>query len=295
MKTSLLSFALLVAQVAGQCSVCPGGSSSISDIRAQLVKDGPTCGEIDDKVKAMGTDDNQCTLAKDDVNSEFDYSKFCCDDVRITNIQCSLCNGRAFDLNRILPADTNPQGLTCGQTKALADVTVGKDSFTCQNILAASAGCCEASCSICPLGSTLGDGTRVMPGQETLTCEQFNLELQATNNTRECNTKKAPYNDFDLTSYCGCTGKKAPALCPYTENCALGIDDRSKVVDKSTLTCSNFERVADFIRTSSVCDNWKACCRSPAPEPQSGALDSSSTTTMLATIVTLGVLSLFSV
>ncbi|KAL3933166.1 MAG: hypothetical protein SGBAC_010520, partial [Bacillariaceae sp.] len=112
MKTSfsILSIALLVAQVAGQCSLCPGGSRSISDIRAQLVKNGKTCGDIDDMVALEGgTDTNTCTAAKADVNSEFNYASFCCSDITISNIQCTFCNGNAFDVNRILPADTNPQ------------------------------------------------------------------------------------------------------------------------------------------------------------------------------------------
>lgn len=295
MKTSfsILPIALLATQVAGQCSICPGGPSSISDIRATLVKDGLTCGEVDDKVAAMGTDDLACKSAKEDVNSEFNYAQFCCDDVRISNIACTMCEGKDFDLNRILPADTNPQGLTCGGIKAMADVTVGKDSFTCQNILASGAGCCDASCSVCPLGSSLGDPTRVLPGQETLTCDQFNLDLQATSTTTECTAMKAPYTDFDLASFCGCSGSRVPNICDYTQNCADGIADRSKVVSGSTLTCGNFERVADHIRSRGTCDNWKACCRSPAPEPASGALDSR--TTKVVTMFALGVLSLLSV
>lgn len=294
MKTSfsILSIALLVSQVAGQCSLCPGGSRSISDIRAELVKGGPTCGDIDDKVRTEGTDDNLCTSAKDDVNSEFDYSKFCCSDVTINNIQCSFCNGRAFDVNRILPADTNPQGLTCGEAKSMADVTKDKDSFTCQQILAANAGCCEPSCSICPLGSTLENGSRVLPGQETLTCEAFNLELDSSATTTECTAKKAPFTDYDLASYCGCSGQNPPNRCNYGEECPNGIADRSQVVEGAFgLTCGQFERLSDYIRTTAVCDKWAECCRSDGTvAPASGALDSRAS--KLATIFTLGVLSL---
>mmetsp|Transcript_32546 Transcript_32546/g.78999 ORF Transcript_32546/g.78999 Transcript_32546/m.78999 type:complete len:299 (-) Transcript_32546:97-993(-) len=298
MKTSfsILSIALLVAQIAGQCSLCPGGSRSITDIRAELVSGGLTCGDIDDKVRTEGTDDALCTAAKDDVNSEFDYSKFCCSDLTISNIQCNFCNGRKFDVNRILPADTNPQGLTCGEAKAMADVTIGKDSFTCQNILAANADCCDTACSICPLGSSLDNGSRVLPGQDTLTCEDFNLELGASENTSECNAKKAPFSDYDLDSYCGCSGQKPPETCNFVQECADGIEDRSMAVEGAFgLTCGSFERVADYIKTSKVCDKWKACCRSEetVTTARSGAMDSR--ISKLAAALTLGVLSLLSV
>jgi hypothetical protein len=261
-----------------------------------LVKGGPSCGDIDDKVLVEGgTDDISCTAAKDDVNSEFDYSKFCCSDVTINNIQCILCDGRNFDFNRILPADTNPQGLSCGEAKDMADVTVGQDSFTCKQILAANAGCCDESCSICPLGSTLENGSRVLPGQDTLTCAVFNLELGTSENTSECNAKKAPFTDYDLAAYCGCSGENPPETCDYAQECPDGIADRSKVVEGAFgLTCGQFERLADFIRTGSVCNRWKECCRTAATvETASGALDSKAS--KLATILTLGVLSLLSV
>lgn len=294
MKTSIriLSFALLAAHVAGQCSLCPGGSRSITDIRAELVAGKGTCGELEDKVALAGTTDALCTSAVDDVNDEFDYSKFCCSDVAISNIQCSFCNGRAFDVNRILPAVTNPQQLTCGESKAIADVTKDKDSVTCQSLLAATAGCCEASCSVCPLGSVLQDGQRVLPGQDTLTCEAFNLNLGTSESTRECNSKKAPFSDFDLESYCGCSGQRAPERCTFCEN---GIADRNQVVSGTDgLTCGSFERLADFIDSNSVCNDWQACCRSPGTvAPASGALDSRSTN--LAAIVMLGVLSLLAI
>jgi hypothetical protein len=143
MKTSLnlLAFFVLLGRVSGQCSLCPGGSSSITDTNAVLVPDSildQTCGEIEADVATAA--DADCDGKKVTTNVEINYSAFCCSDVQPSN-SCPFCDGFDIDENEAVPPDLSNFINTCGEAAALAVYLTG--TTICDTVVnVGSESCC---------------------------------------------------------------------------------------------------------------------------------------------------------
>jgi hypothetical protein len=280
---NLLAWSVMAVSVSGQCSLCPGGATSISNVNAQLHALAESCGVLEAGVSASSTN---CNAVVDAVNVEFDFTSFCCSDAGVANIECAFCEGGAFDPTKVLSVETNPQGLTCEEAKGITDFT--RNSETCRQILVSTEGCCEAACSVCPTGSTMSDGNRLLPGQ-SLTCGDFDVELGTITAEDTCTAQLAPFADYDLAAYCGCTGVPSPSNCDF---CEFGLDDRNAIVaDTGGFTCSQFERLADFIKSPGVCDTWQECCSGrPANTDITIASSANGLSLVLATLVGMAAL-----
>jgi hypothetical protein len=280
---NLLAWSVMAVSVSGQCSLCPGGATSISNVNAQLHDLADSCGVIEAGVSASSTNCNAVVSA---VNVEFDFTSFCCSDTGVANIECAFCEGGSFDATKVLSIETNPQGLTCEEAKGITDYT--RNSETCRQILVSTAECCEASCALCPTGSTMSDGNRLLPGQ-SVTCGDFDVELGAITAEDTCTAKLVPFADYDLEAYCGCTGVPNPNNCDF---CEFGLEDRNAIVaDTGGFTCSQFERLADFIKSPGVCDTWQECCSGrPANTDITIASSANGLSLVLATLVGMAAL-----
>lgn len=253
---NLFAWSFMAVSVSGQCSLCPGGATSISNVNAQLHGLADTCGVIEAKVAASSTNCASVVAAE---NVEFDFTSYCCSDSGAANIECAFCAGGAFDPTKVVSAETNPQGLTCEEAKEILDFT--KSGESCRLIQLSVDDCCEPACSVCPAGSTMSNGSRLLPGQSQ-SCGDFDVALGAIVSEATCTAQLAPFADYDLAAYCGCTGSPSPSNCDF---CTDGLTDRTAVVeDTGGLTCSQFERLADYIKSPGVCTTWQECC-SPAP------------------------------
>eukprot|EP00980_Cylindrotheca_fusiformis_P017766 scaffold5605_cov128-Cylindrotheca_fusiformis.AAC.7 len=256
----------MTVTVSGQCSLCPGGASFISNPNAQIHGLSDSCGVVEAVVAESSSNCNNVVASS---NAEFDYTGFCCSDSGAATVGCQFCGGDTFDPNLVLGVDINPQRLTCQEAKGITDYAKA-DTFTCQQLLTINEGCCKPSCTVCPEGSTMTDGNRLLPGQ-SITCGNFDVQLGNLNSDSQCTAQLAPFADYDLAAYCGCTGSPAPSNCDFCED---GLEDRTAVVPNTNgLQCSAFERLADFIKSPGVCSTWQECCSDP---PSSGPITRSS-------------------
>lgn len=273
---NLVVSALMAVGVAGQCSLCPGGSDSITDVNAQLIATVDSCGVIEARLN--GVSNANCVAARAEENTEFDQTAFCCSDATVSNVECLFCGGGSFDPERVLGPETNPNGFTCAEAKTIVDYTKDSSSVTCRSLLNINAGCCQASCSICPQGSTMTNGARLLPGQ-TLTCGDLDVALGLAATEEACTAQLQAFADYDLAAYCECSGSPSPRTCDF---CEFGIADRTAVVPETGgLTCSQFERLADYIKSDGVCSDWQGCCNGP---PGTIAPASSSTKAMFVAV-----------
>ncbi|KAL3944157.1 MAG: hypothetical protein SGBAC_001766 [Bacillariaceae sp.] len=136
MKTALyfLACALLLNGAAAQCSLCPGGSSSIGSSNAALLP-GTTdasCGEKEDLAAAAS--DADCDSVVESINAGIDYSAFCCGDVQPDSNSCKFCDGISIDVNQEFPPDFSNSVTTCGQAKTLTQYISANDG-ACETIV----------------------------------------------------------------------------------------------------------------------------------------------------------------
>eukprot|EP00980_Cylindrotheca_fusiformis_P017767 scaffold5605_cov128-Cylindrotheca_fusiformis.AAC.8 len=270
MKVLLLfAWSLMTVAVLGQCSLCPGGASFISNPYAQIHFLSDSCGVVEAVVAESSTNCNDVVAS---ANSEIDYTRFCCSDSNTTTGGCEFCEGDVYDPNIVLGVDINPQGLTCQESKEIIDYFIA-DTLTCASLVAVNDGCCRPSCSVCPYGSTMSDGNRRLPGQ-SITCGSLDDELGNLNTDSECKAQLTPFVGYDLASYCGCTGSLAPSICEF---CEEGFDNGTAVVSNiaGAIQCSAFEGLADFIKSPENCSTWQEDCCSALPSTVPSALPSS--------------------
>eukprot|EP00980_Cylindrotheca_fusiformis_P029451 scaffold23479_cov143-Cylindrotheca_fusiformis.AAC.1 len=139
MAMKLLAFFLLVAQVSAQCSLCPGGSSQITDNDAALVEDSDlvkTCGERE--ADAQDIPASQCDSFVN--NQDLDYSAFCCADVEPSG-SCPFCEGLEVDVDLPLPSEASLFVATCGGVEELAKYIKGEQ--TCNTVVnVGTTNCC---------------------------------------------------------------------------------------------------------------------------------------------------------
>eukprot|EP00526_Cylindrotheca_closterium_P021042 CAMPEP_0113617584 /NCGR_PEP_ID=MMETSP0017_2-20120614/8859_1 /TAXON_ID=2856 /ORGANISM="Cylindrotheca closterium" /LENGTH=211 /DNA_ID=CAMNT_0000526991 /DNA_START=44 /DNA_END=679 /DNA_ORIENTATION=+ /assembly_acc=CAM_ASM_000147 len=146
MKTALyfLACALLLDGAAAQCSLCPGGSSSIGSTNAALLPGttDATCGEKE--ALASAASDADCTSVVDSINAGIDFSGFCCGDVQPNVNSCQFCEGISIDVNQAFPSDFSNAVTTCGQAKTLTQYISASDP-ACSTILGiGTQSCCQA-------------------------------------------------------------------------------------------------------------------------------------------------------
>ena len=99
MNKLFLLFALSLAY-ADDCSLCPGGSSSIGNTNASLLpgSSGETCGEKEALAAAASSAD--CSSVVAGINSGINYSAFCCVDVQPDINACPFCEQGFIDFNQ---------------------------------------------------------------------------------------------------------------------------------------------------------------------------------------------------
>eukprot|EP00980_Cylindrotheca_fusiformis_P002018 scaffold444_cov109-Cylindrotheca_fusiformis.AAC.15 len=119
---------LLVASVSAQCSLCPGGSSAITDPDAIMVTGSvldESCREIEEKVSAVSN--SACGAMLASTNEDVNYSAFCCSNVQPSN-SCDFCSGVNIDELQRIPSDLSPFLRTCGETADFAVYITGRES-----------------------------------------------------------------------------------------------------------------------------------------------------------------------
>eukprot|EP00980_Cylindrotheca_fusiformis_P006441 scaffold1376_cov125-Cylindrotheca_fusiformis.AAC.7 len=251
----------MATSVSGQCSLCPGGPSFISDQNARVFFIFDSCGNVEEKVAQSSSD---CINVVASANSELDYTRFCCSDSNSTTGGCEFCQGDVYDPNIVLDIYTNPPFLTCQEAKEITDYFKA-DAQSCESFLSIHDECCRPSCSVCPYGSTMSDGNRLLPGQ-SVTCGNLDDELGNLNTDSECKAQLTPFAGYDLPSYCGCTGSLAPSNCKF---CEERFDNGTAVISNTgAIQCSAFEGLADFINSPETCSTWQEkCCSAPSSIP----------------------------
>lgn len=288
MKLALNLFALtfLVGRVAGQCSLCPGGSDSITDPDYKITSLSPTCGDVEAELSSVKEKDCDAELLKKNV--EFDFSSACCSDVSTQSIACPICEEGLFVYPDIqIPNATIP--ITCGEVETISTFVSDGDSFTCKQFKGiAKAVCCGdengpiGGCGICPPQAALVLGKKVIPGTAT-TCKEYDTQMKVTDSCSR------PDVNYDFQAFCGCTGVEVPNTCDF---CYGNFADPDvEVPGSGGATCGDFERLTPFIEAD-ACDIYtETCCSTPKPEPED---DSASQALSVLVLVTLSAVTIFS-
>lgn len=130
---------LLIDVVAGQsCSLCPGGSGSITDPYATL---GPnTCKTAESQLTAVPS--AACTAMTLGVNFYFDMTAFCCSDVPTpTEPTCDVCKDGYIIMKDDIPTPGNNLVSTCGELKFAS--YYAEAGPACNILQDAAITCCE--------------------------------------------------------------------------------------------------------------------------------------------------------
>jgi hypothetical protein len=134
---NIVACLLLIETVAGQCSLCPGGSSSLINPSAKL---GPsTCEQVAAQLTPVPS--AVCNAMVLSANFYFDYSAFCCADVRSSTPTCDICSPGYAILQENISTPANNLVSTCGEAKLAAHYA--ESSASCNIIQEAGMDCCE--------------------------------------------------------------------------------------------------------------------------------------------------------
>ncbi|CAJ1951402.1 unnamed protein product [Cylindrotheca closterium] len=136
---NIFAIILLIEAAAAQtCSLCPGGSGSITDPNAKLGTS--TCGKVESDLNRIPN--AACTAMSLSVNFYFDYSAFCCSDVPTPEKEtCDVCkDGYIIMQDEIQTPGNNLVG-TCGELKLAS--FYAEAGPACNILQEAAISCCE--------------------------------------------------------------------------------------------------------------------------------------------------------
>jgi hypothetical protein len=171
---------LLIDTVAGQCSLCPGGSSSLINPGAKLGQQ--TCEDVEARLSPIPSAVcNAMTLGE---NFHFDYSAFCCADVKSSTPSCDICSPGYVILQENIQTPANNLVSTCGE--ALLAANYAESSASCNVLQEAGVDCCEpVDPTEAPTSSPTSAPTKAPPTASTSNVEPEEEEVPSINAAEE--------------------------------------------------------------------------------------------------------------
>jgi hypothetical protein len=272
-------------------------------------EEGLTCGDLD--VLIRETTQEKCPAALQELNKDFDYSRYCgCQGLDSMPPTCDFCGALPVtDPTVVIPEQ---DGITCDYANDVAPFIVNQDN--CTSLAEDRSLCCDFTnpvCELCPNGQTYSNPDRktmLDPTNDKQTCQDYDEDIFQLSyvTTLSCSKFRADIQkDFDMRAYCGCPNTAAPAnpVCPLCDSAKETVNDNVTIPGVPSTTCQDLAEYALYVRDDTMClknveKHHDLCCEvtavdpAPAPKPLttpaptlpdvSGATAATATATMVA-------------